>query len=608
MTEIRTLIDALLRARTITDKGYTFLNSEGAETFYSFQALSLEADKRGRYLLSQGLKKGDRVGLVLPEPEDFVLTFLGAISAGLVPVPMYPPLALGKLDNYMDTAARILSASRARRIITSKKISSVLWSLLDRVRTLENVILVEKLAEPCSFDPGPAAIGPEDTCFLQFTSGSTSDPKGVIVTHANLVANSHSIMFLGLKCNPEHDKGVTWLPLYHDMGLIGFVIAPLVAQVAVVFIPTMSFVRRPTIWMDTIAKHHGTLTFAPNFAFALAAKYAARQIRPGFDLSCLHALGCGAEPINASTLRRFIDAFAPANLNPNVVMPAYGMAEATLAISFDPVDQKFHALSIDRDSYQNDGVAKPALTGRQSLEVVACGRPFPGHDIAIVDDHGSHLPEGSVGEIILRGPSVTRGYFENPTATAQSFRDGWLYTGDLGFLHDGELYISGRKKDLIILNGRNYHPQAIEWEAERVEGVRKGNVVAFAQRAEDTEKLVIVAETRREDRDAVRQEISLRVKEAFGLVVAEVVLIRAGALPKTSSGKLQRKRTQQQYEDGLLGRAGVRSQDSKPNVMVAKHITTSLVARIRHRMRQIGLQLAWRRPREAEERLNEETA
>jgi fatty-acyl-CoA synthase len=360
--------------------------------------------------------------------------------------------------------------------------------------------------------------------------------------------------------------------------------------------------------MDTIAKHHGTLTFAPNFAFALAAKYAARQIRPGFDLSCLHALGCGAEPINASILRRFIDAFAPANLNPNVVMPAYGMAEATLAISFDPVDQKFHALSIDRDSYQNDRVAKPAAADRPSLEVVACGRPFPEHEVAIVDDHGSRLAEGSVGEIVFRGPSVTRGYFENPDATAQSFRDGWLYTGDLGFLSDGELYISGRKKDLIILNGRNYHPQAIEWEAERVEGVRKGNVVAFAQRAEDTERLVIVAETRREDREAVRQEISLRVKEAFGLVVSEVVLIRAGALPKTSSGKLQRKRTQQQYEDGLLGRAGVRSQDAKPNVMVAKHITTSLVARIRHRMRQIGLQLASRRPREADERLNEETA
>jgi fatty-acyl-CoA synthase len=592
---VRTLVDVLHQAASVTHKGYTFLDDRLEESAWSFADLSREAARRARIFRSLGLAKGDRVAMVVPDGKDFVLSFLGAVRAGLVPVPMYPPLALGKIDAYVDAAARIIETSGARLLLTSKAIAPIVWSLVGRVPALEDLLLVEKLE---SFEDSAITatlegieIEPEDPCFLQFTSGSTAEPKGVIVSHGNLVANGKAIMIDGLRSDPEVDRGVSWLPLYHDMGLIGFVIAPMINHVPVVFMPTLSFVKRPHIWMETVAKYKGTITFAPNFAFGLAAKRAHGK-KLGYDLSCLRVLGCGAEPINANTMRTFMEAFAPAGLRKQAIMPCYGMAEATLAISFDDVTKPFRTTSISRSEYEQYNLAVPnqGLDGSEVVELVSCGKTFPAHEVAVVNQYGAPLGEGEVGEIVVRGPSITKGYYQNEEATKALLENGWLHTGDLGFFLDGELYVSGRKKDLIILNGKNYHPQAFEWEIEQIDGIRKGNVVAFSRAGENSEELVIVAEVKEnQDRQRLAAEVRNRIHETSGVRVRDVVLVDAGALPKTSSGKLQRRKTSELYFEGTIGTQGNRTLGSTATkVALARHVTKSAFARVKHSLMKAG--------------------
>ncbi len=585
----KTLIDVLRATSDIDHRGYNFLDESLEPRPWSFAELNAEAERRARYFQSLGLGKGERIGLVLPDGQDFVLTFLGAVRAGLVPVPMYPPLALGKLDAYIESAKRILGISRARILVTSRKLAPLVWSLVRSVSSLEDILSADQVAQGAQTvarpfeDPG---LGPEDPCFLQFTSGSTSDPKGVVVSHGNLVANARAIMVDGVASNGESDLGVSWLPLYHDMGLIGFVVAPLVTQVGVVFIPTLNFIKAPNCWAETISKYRGTITFAPNFAFGLAARRLNARRAESLDLSSLRVVGCGAEPINANTMRAFVDAFAPTGLDPNAVMPAYGMAEATLAITFDRLDQPIRTLRIDREAYEEHKRVQIS-DAPNAFELVSCGRPFPDHEVEIMGDDGRPVEEGQVGEIVLRGPSNTSGYFENLDATRAMLREGWLHTGDLGFKFDGDLYISGRIKDLIILNGRNYYPQAIEWEAEQVEGVRRGNVVAFAVPGRQSEELVLVAETRSTETAELNKSIKSRIHEAFGIRARDIVLVEPGVLPKTSSGKLQRRKTRNMYETETLGEEGARSADSTATKFtLARHVTASAVARITHTVRR----------------------
>ena len=583
----QTLIDILALAAKVDDRGFTFLDNNLDAREWSFQDLSREADRRAQYFLSLGHKPGDCVGMVIPEGEDFVLNFIGVIRAGLVPVPMYPPLALGKIDSYLDTAAGILKNCGAKTLITTKQVAPILWGLIGRVAGLSELLLTDTIRNHDETTTGDSlkdvVVRPDDPCFLQFTSGSTSDPKGVVVTHANLVANAKAIMVDGLNSDPKVDRGVSWLPLYHDMGLIGFVVAPMINQVPVVFIPTLAFVKRPAVWMDTVDKYRGTITFGPNFALGLAAKRATDAKLAKLDLSCLRVVGCGAEPINANTMHTFADTFAKAGLDPNALMPAYGMAEATLAISFDSLQAPITTLRIDRERYEEDHVAEPVngRVDRAHLDLVSCGRTFPDHEVAVVDEDGKRLSDGHVGEIVLRGPSVTAGYFKNDEATRHLLRNDWLHTGDLGFLNNGNLYVSGRMKDLIILNGRNYYPQAIEWEVEQINGVRKGNVVAFSVPGDTTEELVIAAETKSEDREALAAKISQRLKDTVGVRTHDIKLVAPGQLPKTSSGKLQRRKTKSLYEQSLLGREGNRTLGSTTTrVKLAKHVTYGALIRI----------------------------
>jgi fatty-acyl-CoA synthase len=532
-------------------RGYTFQASDGKETKLSFRTMWLEAQRRAGRLQALGLSKGERLGIIVEDGQEFVLAFLGAIVAGVVPVPMYPAMSFKDIAGYQATVRHVLESAGARALLVS---SAMREHLQDAANTagVAQWLGVDDLQGEATFTP--VEITPEDMAFLQFTSGSTSRPKGVVVTHANLHANARGIMLDGLKSTPA-DIGVSWLPLYHDMGLIGFVISPLFADVQVVLMQTATFARRPWAWLDAISRHRGTITYGPNFAYNLVAKRARARDLEGLDLSSLRVAGCGAEPIQAQTLRAFAERMSTVGFNQAAFTPSYGMAEATLAISIAHSPKEPRALALDAVALRANRV-EPAREGEASAEVVNCGPVLPGHEVRIVSpETGAVLGEREIGEITFRGPSVTEGYFRAPEPTAAAYRDGWLHTGDLGFLADGDVHVCGRVKDLVIVRGRNYFPQDIEWVAAEIEGVRRGNVVAFASQDEEhEEQLVVVAEALSSEAEGLAEKISAAVLRAAGVAPWQVVLVAQGSLPRTSSGKPQRRKTRELFETNALHR------------------------------------------------------
>ena len=549
----QTLVEALYRLPEGEERGFRFLGLDRKERYYPYAAMRAEAERRAAFLSAAGLEKGDRVALLLPENHEFVLSFLGASVGGFVPVPMYPQATFKAIDAYLDILAHIVEAADAKALICMEQNRDVVEKLRARPELEGRQIL---FSPECFEGPAPAferpAIRPDDLCFLQFTSGSTSKPKGVMVTHGNLVANATAFLGpSGLNRTPD-DVGVSWLPLFHDMGLIGFVLGTLIVDLPVVLMPTAHFARMPRMWLELITKHKGTITYAPNFAYQLVTKRVRDKDLEALDLSTLRIAGCGAEPIRAKTLLEFADRFAACGFSPNALLPSYGMAESCLAITFHPRDDEMIVDRVD-PAAMRDGIAAPAEEGAtDALEVVSCGVPFPDHELKIVDEQGETLEDRRVGEIVARGPSVTPGYFRNEEATAAGIRDGWLHTGDLGYTVDGNVYICGRIKDLIIIKGANHYPQDLEWAVGELDGVRRGNVCAFSVVRDGTEELVMMAEANRGDADRLRKEIAETIFSDFGLQVADVVIAPVGTLPKTSSGKHQRRKTQLLYERGEL--------------------------------------------------------
>jgi fatty-acyl-CoA synthase len=339
--------------------------------------------------------------------------------------------------------------------------------------------------------------------------------------------------------------------------LIGFILGPLIMDIPVVILPTASFARGPKIWLETVAKYRGTITYAPNFAYALATKRLKTKDVAALDLSCLRIAGCGAEPIHAETLRAFAAALAPAGFRETALLPSYGMAEATLAITFHELGRTMRVDRVDPAAMRSGDAVPSDADG--ALEIVSCGRAFPEHELAIVDEQGQRLPERRVGEVLVRGPSVSSGYYQNDEANRRSFPgDGYLHTGDLGYLVAGDLYVCGRSKDLIIIRGANFHPQDLEWAISELEGVRRGNVVAFSTQIAGEERLVLAVECGSADAERVCASVAARITEAFGLSAHEVVPVTLGSLPKTSSGKVQRSKTRDQYLNGELLRSVAR--------------------------------------------------
>lgn len=574
-----TLVDAVRALEDEATRGFVFVRPDGTERSCSFREIGLEAERRGANLVAHGLKRGDRVALVIPDGDEFVLSFLGALFAGIVPVPLVPQLSFKNVESYHQTIAHIVRASGASMLLTTTATEPYVRPVLDGVETLRSILTVDQIVE----DRGATLdvrTRPEDIAFLQFTSGSTSRPKGVTVTHANLAANSEAFMIHGLARDPRTDKGVSWLPLFHDMGLIGFVVGPLFTNVPCVFLPTASFVRAPRMWLDKIHVHRGTITYAPNFAFALVAKRLKDKDVEGLDLSCVRVAGCGAEPIQAKALRDFASRLAPAGFDARAFLPSYGMAEATLAITFAPLGEGIRTDRVDPRAL-TASEASPSVA-EDATELVDCGRPFPGHEIAIVDVDGRKLADRRVGQIVVRGPSVTPGYFQDSDLTAQSYRalpsdasgdEPWLHTGDLGYRVGDRLFVCGRLKDMIIVRGRNYYPTDIEWAVGELPTVRRGSVVAFGVSVDSQgwptdiggdEQLVICCEGVASEAETIRESISACAVAQFGLTPHEVVVAQLASLPRTSSGKPQRRKTRQMYIEGTLPRARTMQGTARP--------------------------------------------
>jgi fatty-acyl-CoA synthase len=576
MDHLITLPQALERATKRTGYGYTFVHDDLKEELLTWEWMHERAMEIAVALRERGVKKGEPVALILPDAVEFVPTFLGVAQAGAVPVPLYPPMGMGQLGGYIDHCKHIVGASRAKILITNRQVRAVIGKLHDHAPDLREMITYADLEGKAAQyrDPG---LSIDDPCFIQFTSGSTNKPKGVVVTHANLAHNCYAVMRHGLDSNDD-DRGVSWLPLFHDMGLIGFAIAPIHHKVPVTFMSPMTFLKRPVTWLEILSKHRGTITYGPNFSYAITEKRVRDKDMAGIDLSSVRVAGCGAEPIQADTLRSFAKRFGKWGFKESAFVPSYGMAEYTLAIAFStgvPVDK------VRAEKLWAEGIAEPTERDDDAVEIIHCGKAFPNHGIRIVHTETREvLPDRRVGEIEVSGPSVMTGYFENPEKTRETVNEeGWLRTGDLGYLVDGKVFICGRAKDVIIVNGKNYYPQDLEWAGSEVAGVRAGNVIAFPGHKEGLgrEAVIVVAETKEaEGREKLAADIKTHIATVTGLTVDEVVVVDAGTIPKTSSGKLQRAKARTMFEQGEM-----KKREDEGKLKVAGRLVESQLAHLK---------------------------
>jgi fatty-acyl-CoA synthase len=548
-----------LAAAARTDGEYSYLAEDGrTETRQPFAQLLDEALAVAGGLREAGLAPGETVALIVPEARAFLTAFMGAACAGLVPAPLYPPVRLDQFEAYLRATLPAVRVSRSAAVVTTAPLRRILGSLQAGAPTVRSVLAVERLGgTPLR---SAARVGLDDPVFLQFTSGSTSDPKGVVLTHRNLIENVRAIAGPhGLQLTPG-DRGLSWLPLFHDMGLIGMALTVLYAGCRTTFLSPLAFLKRPSIWLRAMTRDRATVSFAPNFAYDLCVRRVQPHEMADLDLSTWRVAGCGAEPVRAQTLAAFTRKFSAVGFRDEAFLPCYGMAEHTLAVTFPPLRRPPR---VDLVKAEDLSVAKRAVPCADGVaartELVSCGRPFPGHELRIADLRDRPLPDRHVGQILLKGPSVFRGYLDRESLTRDTLDGGWLHSGDLGYVADGELYVCGRVKDTIIVNGRNYYPQDLEQAAADVADVRRGRAVAFGTRGEDgRDRIVIVVEAAAAGPAGdLGDRVRGRVVEVTGVLVDEVVVAPSGTIPKTTSGKLQRVRVRERYEAGVLLRPGV---------------------------------------------------
>ena len=555
----RTLTEGLMRhAELDPDRPHVYLTADtGEEETLTYSDLLHGAEAIARGLISKGIERGETVAIMLPTGKDFFYTFFGILLAGAVPVPVYPPFRPNQIEEYAARQEGILSNAGAVYLITFQRVEKLARLLRPRLADLRAVFIPETLMALGS-DRSDALLSARasDAGLIQYTSGSTGSPKGVFLTHENLLAN--------IRCMKEamaitaSDVGVSWLPLYHDMGLIGSWLFCLIHGIPIVIMPPFAFLSRPEKWLWTLHRHSGTLSAAPNFAYEICAKKIKDEAIEGLDLSAWRLALNGAEPVNPETLSAFSKRFAPYGFRPETHLPVYGMAEASVGLTFPPLGRVPRTDRISRDRFQRTHEAFPAQPAESNpLEFVSCGVALPEHEVRIVDDEGQVLGERMEGQIEFKGPSCTSGYYQNAAATASLFHEAWLVPGDLGYKAEGELFITGRKKDLIIKGGRNLHPHEIEAVTGEVPGVRKGCVAAFGipDPALGTEKLVVVLETR-ETSDAAAATLNAMVNErivaALGVPADLICLVPPGSVLKTSSGKIARSACREAYLNGSL--------------------------------------------------------
>lgn len=546
----------------------------------TFGELASSAQKCAEELARRGVPAGGRVALMLPTSRQFFVCYAGILLAGAIPVPIYPPFRADRIEEYAGRQSAILNNAEVCLLLTFRRAEAVAKLLKPSVKSLAHVVDAEKLLDAAEKAPplAPGALPAfisgsrvrqsSDIALLQYTSGSTGNPKGVVLTHANLLANIRAIAKV-VEITPN-DVGASWLPLYHDMGLIGAWLTLMVHGLTLVVMSPLAFLTRPERWLQAVSKYKATLGAAPNFAYELCVRKISDKAMDGVDLSSWRGALNGAEPVKPETLERFAERFAPYGFRREAMLPVYGLAEASLGVTFPPLYRGPKVDRIEREAFAKEGRAVPtAADGKSAIEFVSSGFALPEHGVVITDQNGHALPERTEGFLWFRGPSVTSGYFRNEEDSEGLFAGGppaaegeypWVNSGDRAYQAEGEIYITGRVKDIIIKGGRNLYPHEVEELASRVDGVRKGCVVAFGLPGEQTgtEKLVIVAESAEESaskRAAISAAINDQVARGLGLPPDRVELIRPGRVPKTSSGKLRRDETKQLYLAGKLSAA-----------------------------------------------------
>ena len=531
------------------------LDDAGAPMDVTYAALHQEAAAVAAGLIAHDVMPGETVAIMLPTCRAYFTTFAGVLLGGAVPVPVYPPARPSQLADHLRRTTGILANAGATLLVTVPEAVTLGHLLRSNVESLRHVVVPESLTG-ASEDmlPRPRA---DDLALVQYTSGSTGQPKGVALTHQNLLAN---IRVMGQAAAASWaDTFVSWLPLYHDMGLIGAWLGCMYFGVPLVVMSPQAFLIRPSRWLWAIHANRATMSAGPNFAYELClAKIRDAEIE-GLDLSSWRLAYNGAEPVSPATIDRFADRFAPYGFRREAMTPVYGLAESAVGLAFPPLGRGPLIDRIGRDAFVRSGRAEPAKPGRpDDLRFVACGQPLPGHEIRIVDAAGNEWGDRREGRIEFRGPSATAGYFNNAPATRSLFHGDWLDTGDLGYMADADLYVTGRVKDVIIRAGRNLHPAELEEAVGNLKGVRKGCVAVFASPdpSGGAERLVVMAETRvagDDTRAALRSEIASTAVDLLGVPPDDVVLAPPRTVLKTSSGKIRRAASQELYEAGKIG-------------------------------------------------------
>jgi acyl-CoA synthetase (AMP-forming)/AMP-acid ligase II len=516
----------------------SFLEAVGSDAPRSLPHVFENARRWAGRLRELGVGRGDRVAILMESRVRAIEALLGTFLLRAAVVPLAGPRELVASHRALERLSGALRASGAKVVLASPKLLSAVPA--DAVARLGAV--AASLADPGDAPADPERGSPDDLALVQYTSGSTGHPRGVAITQANLLANLDAIVAsLGLT---SEDRCVDWLPLYHDMGLIGSVLVAVSSGGSSVLIPPEAFVLRPAVWLETFTARAGTYAPAPNFGYQLCASRIPEEVIDGLDLRSWRVALTGAEPVRVETMEAFSARFARCGFRRDAFLPVYGLAESTLAATFPPVGRPPRLERVDPDVLRSTGRAVPARAA-SGRTVVSVGGAFPGAELRIVDADGTPLPDRTEGEIVLRGPSVTPGYYRDDAATRRTIREGWLHTGDLGFVADGELFVTGRAKAVLIRAGEKYHAEDLERAAERVADVRHGCSAAFAVDAPDGEQVVIVVERSARaaaDASELARKVAEEVRRAEGIAPSAVHVASPRQVPKTSSGKVQRER------------------------------------------------------------------
>ncbi|MBX9813585.1 MAG: fatty acyl-AMP ligase [Sphingomonas sp.] len=534
-------------------RGLNFHDARGTLVrAYAYAELRADARAMAYRLIARGIAPGDRVALIAETGADFAALFHGAIYAGAWPVPLPLPTSFGGRESYVEQIRVQLASSDPKLLIFPPELAEMAGDAA-RAAGVEGLDWARLATEPAPEAPLFDAQ-PDDIAYLQYSSGSTRFPHGVAITHRallnNLAAHGHAMAL------QESDRCISWLPWYHDMGLVGCLLSPMANQLSVDYLKTEDFARRPLAWLDLITRNQGTsVSYSPTFGYDICARRMSSQTKAAdrFDLSRWRLAGNGADMIRPDVMQAFVDAFASAGFQATAFLPSYGLAEATLAVSIMPPGEGIRVELVEET--QLSGGAGRKDRPQRYRAIVNCGKPVKDMQVQIRDEDGEVLGERAIGKIWCRGPSIMTGYFRDPEATAACLVDGWLDTGDMGYLSDGYVFIVGRAKDMIIVNGKNHWPQDIEWAVEQLPGFKAGDIAAFAittPGGEETPAVLVQCRTSDEaERSRLRDEIRERVKAVTGMNCV-IELVPPRTLPRTSSGKLSRAKARNLYLNGEI--------------------------------------------------------